>query len=97
MNHISLVIRLTQPVKNKNDLVAGSDTEMSWVSSVSTSRDYRVTLLMSSKLFSLLEGGKAVTEKPVGSEVCREGETQFQELLVHEVFNSHIMKYLTAI
>lgn len=32
--------------------------------------------------------------KPVGSEVCREGETQFQELFEHEVFNSHIMALL---
>lgn len=37
MNHISLVVWLNQPVKNKNGLVAGIDTEMSWVSSVSAS------------------------------------------------------------
>lgn len=34
MNHISLVIWLNQPIKNKNGLVAGSDTEMSWQSSL---------------------------------------------------------------
>ena len=37
MNHTSLVIWLNQPVKNKNGLVVGVDTEMSWVSSVSAS------------------------------------------------------------
>ena len=34
MNNSSLVIWINQPVKNKNGLVAGIDTEMSWVSSV---------------------------------------------------------------
>ena len=49
---------------------------------------------MNSKCSGLLEGGKPVKGKPVGSEVCREGETQFQELFEHEVFNRHIMTLL---
>lgn len=32
--------------------------------------------------------------KPVGSEVCREDKTQFQELQMHAVFNSHTMTLL---
>lgn len=32
--------------------------------------------------------------RPVGREVCREGKTQFQELQMHEVFNSHTMTLL---
>ena len=33
LNNISLVIWLNQPIKNENGFVAGSDTEMRWVSS----------------------------------------------------------------
>ena len=62
---------------------------MSWVSSVWASCDYRVTLVMNSQLQSLFEGGKPVKGKPVGSEVCREGKTQLQELQMHKVFKSY--------
>lgn len=49
---------------------------------------------MNGKHSSISEGGNPVRWKPVGSEVCREGETPFQELLVHEMFNSRIMPLL---